>query len=86
LQQYGSQHTDAIVTENIPHAMRFLREVDRIRDDHLDQPVSPTLALNMVSVPRLNFYRQTPRQREAGGSGLIDLASGIVFGDGQIRR
>ncbi len=25
---YGSQHTDAIVTENYTHAMRFLREVD----------------------------------------------------------
>ena len=25
---YGSQHTDAIVTENHSHAMRFLREVD----------------------------------------------------------
>jgi len=26
--KYGSQHTDAIVTENHPNAMRFLREVD----------------------------------------------------------
>ena len=26
--KYGSQHTDAIVTENYAHAMRFLREVD----------------------------------------------------------
>jgi hypothetical protein len=26
--QYGSQHTDAIVTENYTRAMRFLREVD----------------------------------------------------------
>ena len=25
---YGSSHTDAIVTENHSHAMRFLREVD----------------------------------------------------------
>jgi glutamate-5-semialdehyde dehydrogenase len=26
--KYGSQHTDAIVTETYGHAMRFLREVD----------------------------------------------------------
>ena len=26
--KYGSQHTDAIVTENYGNAMRFLREVD----------------------------------------------------------
>ncbi|HEY2628041.1 MAG TPA: gamma-glutamyl-phosphate reductase, partial [Usitatibacter sp.] len=26
--KYGSQHTDAIVTENWPRAQRFLREVD----------------------------------------------------------
>src|SRR5439155_23511064 len=26
--RYGSQHTDAIVTENYDHAIRFLREVD----------------------------------------------------------
>ncbi len=28
IRRYGSQHTDAIVTENFSHAMRFLREVD----------------------------------------------------------
>jgi glutamate-5-semialdehyde dehydrogenase len=28
IRQYGSQHTDAIITENYSHALRFLREVD----------------------------------------------------------
>ena len=28
IEQYGSHHTDAIVTENLTHARRFLREVD----------------------------------------------------------
>ena len=28
INKYGSQHTDAIVTENYAHALRFLREVD----------------------------------------------------------
>ena len=28
INQYGSHHTDAILTTNHPHAMRFLREVD----------------------------------------------------------
>ena len=28
IERYGSKHTDAIVTENHAHAMRFLREVD----------------------------------------------------------
>jgi len=28
INRYGSRHTDAIVTENYEHAMRFLREVD----------------------------------------------------------
>ena len=28
IERYGSKHTDAIVTENHSHAMRFLREVD----------------------------------------------------------
>ena len=28
INQYGSHHTDAIVTENYSHALRFLREVD----------------------------------------------------------
>jgi glutamate-5-semialdehyde dehydrogenase len=28
INRYGSHHTDAILTDNHPHAMRFLREVD----------------------------------------------------------
>jgi glutamate-5-semialdehyde dehydrogenase len=28
INRYGSHHTDAIVTTNLPNAMRFLREVD----------------------------------------------------------
>ena len=28
IEQYGSRHTDAIITENLSHSQQFMREVD----------------------------------------------------------
>jgi hypothetical protein len=63
---HGSQHTDAIVTEDYGRARRFLREVDSPASWSTPRRASPT-ALNTASAPRSAFppTRSTPAARSA---------------------
>ena len=84
IQQYGSQHTEVIVTNDYGHALRFTREVD-----------AGAVMVNASS--RLNDGYQfglgaeigisTTRIHARGPMGLEDLTCSkfIVFGSGQIR-
>jgi glutamate-5-semialdehyde dehydrogenase len=82
---YGSQHTDAIVTENAARAQRFLREVD-----------SSSVMIN-ASTRFADGYEyglgaeigiSTDKLHARGPVGLEGLTSlkYVVFGDGQIRQ
>ena len=83
--QYGSQHTDAIITDNHSHAMRFLREVD-----------SASVMINASTRFADGFEYglgaeigiSTDKLLARGPVGLDGLTSQkwVVFGDGQIRR
>ena len=85
IQQYGSQHTEVIVTNEYGRALRFMREVD-----------AGAVMVNASS--RLNDGYQfglgaeigisTTRIHARGPMGLEDLTSSkfIVFGSGQLRE
>ncbi len=85
INQYGSQHTDAIVTENYTHARRFLREVD-----------SSSVMVNTTTRFADGFEYglgaeigiSTDKIHARGPVGLEGLTSQkyIVLGDGQIRQ
>lgn len=85
INRYGSQHTDAIVTENYTRARRFLREVD-----------SSSVMINTTTRFADGFEYglgaeigiSTDKIHARGPVGLEGLTSQkyIVLGDGQIRQ
>ena len=85
INRYGSQHTDAIVTENYTHARRFLREVD-----------SSSVMVNTTTRFADGFEYglgaeigiSTDKIHARGPVGLEGLTSQkfVVLGDGQIRQ
>lgn len=85
INKYGSQHTDAIVTENFSNGRRFLREVD-----------SSSVMINASTRFSDGFEYglgaeigiSTDKLHARGPVGLEGLTSQkyIVFGDGQIRE
>lgn len=85
INKYGSQHTDAIVTENYSNGRRFLREVD-----------SSSVMINASTRFSDGFEYglgaeigiSTDKLHARGPVGLKGLTSQkyIVFGDGQIRE
>jgi glutamate-5-semialdehyde dehydrogenase len=82
---YGSQHTDAIVTENYGHAMRFLREVD---SSSVMVNASTRFADGFEYGLGAEIGISTDKIHARGPVGLEGLTSQkfIVLGDGQIRQ
>ena len=82
---YGSQHTDAIVTEDHGHAMRFLREVD---SSSVMVNASTRFADGFEYGLGAEIGISTDKLHARGPVGLEGLTSQkfIVFGDGQIRQ
>jgi len=82
--RYGSQHTDAIVTEHHGNAMRFLREVDS-RSVMIN--ASPRLADGFEYGLGAEIGISTNKLHARGPVGLEGLTSRkwIVLGSGQLR-
>jgi glutamate-5-semialdehyde dehydrogenase len=84
INSYGSQHTDAIVTEDYSRAMRFLREVD---SSSVMVNASTRFADGFEYGLGAEIGISTDKLHARGPVGLDGLTSlkFIVLGDGQVR-
>lgn len=85
IMQYGSQHTDAIITENYSHAQRFLREVD---SSSVMVNTSTRFADGFEYGLGAEIGISTDKIHARGPVGLEGLTSQkfIVLGNGQVRQ
>ena len=84
INKYGSQHTDAIITENFTDARRFLTEVD---SSSVMVNASTRFADGFEYGLGAEIGLSTDKLHARGPVGLIGLTSEkyVVFGDGHIR-
>lgn len=85
INRWGSQHTDAIITENYSRARRFLREVD---SSSVIVNASTRFADGFEYGLGAEIGISTDKIHARGPVGLEGLTSQkyVVFGDGQIRQ
>lgn len=85
INEYGSNHTDTIVTENYGRGRRFLREVD---SSSVMINASPRFADGFEYGLGAEIGISTNKLHARGPVGLEGLTSQkfVVFGDGQIRQ
>jgi glutamate-5-semialdehyde dehydrogenase len=85
INQYGSKHTDTIVTENLSNSRRFFQEVD---SSSVMVNASPRFADGFEYGLGAEIGISTDKLHARGPVGLEGLTSQkyVVFGDGQIRQ
>ncbi|MBI5307176.1 MAG: glutamate-5-semialdehyde dehydrogenase [Planctomycetes bacterium] len=83
--QYGSSHSDAIITENVNHALKFTREVDSAAV-YVNASTRFTDGFEFGMGAEIGI--STDKLHARGPMGLEELTSYkfVVFGNGQLRK
>ena len=85
ISHYGSNHSDAIITENVNHALKFTREVDSAAV-YVNASTRFTDGFEFGMGAEIGI--STDKLHARGPMGLEELTSYkfVVFGNGQVRK